>query len=206
MKILKQSFWMLTPINEDEIIKQIERIARVCYKSEDKINKNSGKKLVANLVKNDHSAMLEHVYLSAQFVTNRAIANELVRHRQASYAQESTRYCNYSKGKFNSEISVIRPPFIERGTKIAEIWENSCKESENNYFKLLSQGLTAQEARGVLPLDLKTEIVITANIREWRHIFKVRCSPAAHPQMREMLEPVKRLFEKEMPTIFNLEV
>lgn len=113
-------------------------------------------------------------------------ALESVRHRMASYCQESTRYCNYGKGKFGEEITVIEPCFWPEGSDLYWAWKNACLISEQCYFSLLKSGATPQEARSVLPNSLKTEVVMTANIREWRHFLKLRCSPAAHPQMREV--------------------
>ncbi|UWI17510.1 MAG: Thymidylate synthase complementing protein [Bacteriophage sp.] len=113
-------------------------------------------------------------------------ALESVRHRMASYCQESTRYCNYGKGKFGEEITVIEPCFLEPGSRAYDYWRDACEGVEIRYFDMLAEGCTPQEARSVLPNSLKTEVVMTANIREWRHFLKLRCSPAAHPQMREV--------------------
>ena len=117
-------------------------------------------------------------------------ALESVRHRMASYCQESTRYCNYGKGKFGEEITVIKPCFWDENTLGEKVkmdcWKIAMRDAEDAYFALLDEGCSPQEARSVLPNSLKTEVVMTANIREWRHFLKLRCSPAAHPQMREV--------------------
>ena len=117
---------------------------------------------------------------------DRGVSHEIVRHRMASYCQESTRYCNYGKGKFGEEITVIEPCFLEPGSRAYDYWRDACEGVEIRYFDMLAEGCTPQEARSVLPNSLKTEVVMTANIREWRHFLKLRCSPAAHPQMREV--------------------
>ena len=127
-----------------------------------------------------------HRAFTVKFICDRGVSHEIVRHRMASYCQESTRYCNYGKGKFGEEITVIEPCFWPEGSDLYWAWKNACLISEQCYFSLLKSGATPQEARSVLPNSLKTEVVMTANIREWRHFLKLRCSPAAHPQMREV--------------------
>mgnify|MGYP002528520719 CR=1 FL=1 len=138
------------------------------------------------IIKRGHEAVLEHCSFTVKFICDRGVSHEIVRHRMASYCQESTRYCNYGKGKFGEEITVIEPCFWPEGSDLYWAWKNACLISEQCYFSLLKSGATPQEARSVLPNSLKTEVVMTANIREWRHFLKLRCSPAAHPQMREV--------------------
>jgi len=127
----------------------------------------------------------------------------MVRHRIASYSQESTRYCNYAKGDFNGEITVIEPIFLEPGTEGYEIWKNGCLQAEDNYFKMLNYGCSPQEARAVLPNSLKTEIVMTANIREWRHFLKLRTSKAAHPQIKEVADMLLTELNFILPSLFD---
>ena len=180
MKIVEPKYEILTDISEGGIeeLQQIERVARVCYKSEDKITPDgeSAKKLVRFLVKQEHEAMLEHSQLSVLFTCDRGVANELVRHRIASFAQESTRYCNYSKEKFEGSITVVEPFYIdkEQNRLFYRKWVESCELAEKTYFLMLMNGYRPEQARCVLPLCLKTEIVVTANYREWRNIFKLR--------------------------------
>lgn len=183
----------------------IENAARTCYKSEDRmtVDNSSAKKMIAKLIESGHEAMLEHSSLTVKFVTDRAIANELVRHRLAAYAQESTRYCNYSKDKFGGEITVVRPGYLVPGTTGYNTWYLHCCDAERSYFSLLDFGLTPQEARIVLPLCLKTEIVVTANYREWRHIFKLRTAPDAHPEIRRLLTPLLVELKQRIPVIFD---
>ena len=186
MKIIKPDVQFITPIDGATILKRLEQCGRVCYKSEDKITEGSAEKFVAGIIKRGHEAVLEHYSFTVKFICDRGVSHEIVRHRMASYCQESTRYCNYSKEGFDGEITVIRPSFLTEGTPGWQYWKVACRMAEKSYFELLDWGCSPQEARSVLPNSLKTEVVMTANIREWRHFLKLRCSPAAHPQMREV--------------------
>lgn len=206
MRIIKPSFEILTPISDGGIkeLQHIERIARVCYKSEDKITTDgsSAKKLIKMLIDREHEAMLEHGSISVLFICDRGVSHEIVRHRMASFAQESTRYCNYSKDKFENEIAVIKPTFME--DEFSErAWIDGCQEAERSYFDMLAAGDAPQIARSVLPNSLKTEIVMTANYREWRHFFELRCAPTAHPQMRELAIPLLNELKSRIPVIFD---
>ena len=207
MKIIKPSYEILTPISDGGIkeLQHIEKIGRVCYKSEDRITDDgeSAKKFVKMLISNGHEAMIEHSSLSIKFVVDRGVSHELVRHRIASFAQESTRYCNYSKDKFGNEITVIEPCFWNEDTGFYECWKVSCEQSERYYFELLNGGATPQQARTVLPNSLKTEITITANYREWRNFFKLRTAEASHPQMREVTIPLLKELKTLIPIIFD---
>jgi len=138
-----------------------------------------------------------------RFTVDRGVSHEIVRHRIASYSQESTRYCNYSKEKFGGEISVIEPFFFVGKEAAYKYWKESCMVAENTYMTLLKMNFSPQEARAVLPNSLKTEIVVTYNMREWRHFFKLRAAPAAHPQMRQVSIPLFLLFKKELPVLFS---
>lgn len=141
--------------------------------------------------------------VSVKFICDRGVSHEIVRHRLASYCQESTRYCNYAKEDFQSEITVIMPCYLDKSAAGYRIWERSCKNAETAYFDLLDFGCTPQEARAVLPNSLKTEIVMTANLREWRHFLKLRTSPAAHPQIREVAIPLLNEFKVLIPVMFD---
>lgn len=186
MKIIKPDVEFITPIDGAAILKRLEQCGRVCYKSEAKITDTSAPAFVAGIIKRGHEAVLEHCSFTVKFICDRGVSHEIVRHRVASYCQESTRYCNYSKEGFGSEITVIKPCFLHPYTDGFNLWEEGCLFAEQTYFNLLECGCSPQEARSVLPNSLKTEVVMTANIREWRHFLKLRCSPAAHPQMREV--------------------
>lgn len=207
MKIIEPSYEILTNISPFGTLEleQIERAARVCYKSEDKIldQAESAKRLIANLIRNGHEAMLEHSTLSVKFVCDRGVSHELVRHRMASFAQESTRWCNYSQEKFGNELTFIRPFFLEPGTAKYEAWYQTMQDAETAYLVFLFANLTPQEARCVLPNSLKTEIVVTANYREWRHIFRLRCAQDAHPQMRQLMCPLLKELQETIPVIFD---
>jgi len=198
MKIVEPSVELLwaTPFAID----LIEMTGRTCYKSEDLITDDSADKFVRMLIKRGHEAMIEHASASFKFVCDRCVSHELVRHRLASFAQESSRYCNYSKEKFGKSIGVIMPPFKMTDTS-EEIWREAMGSAEAYYLELIKNGEPAQIARSVLPIGLKTEIVCTANFREWRHILKLRTSPAAHPMIRNLMIEVYNWFHANYPVI-----
>jgi thymidylate synthase (FAD) len=203
MKIVKAGFEILTKVNGFDVLRALEAAGRTCYKSEDKITGESAVEFVKNIIKRGHEAMIEHYSISARIICDRGVSHEIVRHRLASYAQESTRYCNYSKNKFGNEITVIKPCFFNESEAAYGYWETSCKYAEITYFHLLELGAAPQEARSVLPNSLKTEIVVTMNLREWRHFFKLRTATAAHPQMREITVPMLAAFRDMIPVIFD---
>ena len=209
MKIVQPSVTLINPPSRDDLYKQIERAGRVCYKSEDKITEDSAEKFIRGLIKRGHEAVIEHGSITALFVCDRGVSHELVRHRIASYCQESTRYCNYSKDAFGNEITVIQPSWLERPADDDpkatdwDVWEYSCEQAEQAYFELLRRGRTPQEARAVLPTCLKTEIMVTMNPREWRHFFKLRCSSAAHPDMRYVALMALDMFVENWPALFE---
>lgn len=208
MQIIKPSYDILTPISEGGIeeLKHIEKIARVCYKSEDKISEDgsSAKKLIKNLIDRGHEAMIEHSSLSVKFICDRGVSHELVRHRIASFAQESTRYCNYANDKFGNELTFILPLFWDnKPSDLYFKWFEAMKDAENHYLYLIENGAQPQEARSVLPNSIKTEITITANYREWRNFFKLRTAKAAHPQMRELTIPLLAELKEKIPVIFD---
>lgn len=209
MKIIDASYEILTKVNGEQILKDIEKIGRTCYKSENKITEDSAKKFVGMLVKNGHEAMIEHSSITVKFICDRGVSHELVRHRLASFAQESTRYCNYSKDKFENQLTFINPCFESTGPLIKtdieryNIWYYHMKACKEAYLGLINSGMSPQMARTVLPNSLKTEIVMTMNLREWRHFFKLRCDKAAHPQMRELTIPLLVEFKKLIPVVFD---
>lgn len=206
MKVIRPSFEILTPINREDVLKHLETVARTCYKSEDKITEQSAPKMVKGLIKSHHTAMIEHFSVSVKMIVDRGVSHEIVRHRIASYAQESTRYCNYSQGKFGNEITVIKPLFFDEGTPEYIIWEESCMQAEKAYNELIEMGRSPQEARSVLPNSLKTEIVVTMNLREWIHFFNLRAlgtTGAPHPQMKEISMMVLEEFSNQLPEIFG---
>lgn len=194
-------------IPESEInkafLQKLERYARVCYKSEDKIQGAVNEKFLGSLLRQGHESVIEHEKITLMFVTDRGITHEIVRHRIGSYSQESTRYCNYSIDKFGNEITVIDPFFYRNRPSEYALWKASCEEAEAKYFALLEAGSTPQEARSVLPNSLKTEIVVTYNLREWRHFLRLRSDRASHPQIQEIAIPLLLFFKEKMPVLFD---
>ena len=210
MKIVEAGYEILTPISAGGIeeLKRIELAARTCYKSEGRITADgsSAKKLVAALIKRKHFAMLEHGgVVSVRFICDRGISHELVRHRLASFAQESTRYCNYGLNSFGNEITVIKPSWAGEQTDPEgyKLWKDTMLCCEDAYMEMLQNGYKAQQARCVLPTCLKTEIVVTANLREWRAIFELRCAHDAHPDIRALMVPLWREMKHRIPVLFD---
>lgn len=227
MKLIRPSYEILSEINGEKVLMEIEKAARTCYKSEEKIVFEemplyaiSARELLSLLMNRNHQAMLEFgPSITVKFVCDRGVSHELVRHRIASFAQESTRYCNYTKGKFDGEITYIIPEWIsdeqidlvkrmnEKNYMQIEpaviYWYNSLNEAEQAYKLLSKDGWKPEKARSVLPNSLKTEICVKANIREWRHIFTLRTAPAAHPQMRELMVPLLKEFKEKIPMLFD---
>lgn len=232
MKLVLPNVEIISKVDGDEALKQIERVARTCYKSEHLITDESASKMVKRLLDSKHEAMLEFYDVTVKFTCDRAIANEIVRHRVASYAQESTRYCNYSKDKFDGELTFVIPENVRWdlvcccGThdKINDMWYvngeayldksnpkfleldtflSSLQIAEDSYLDLLKAGWKPEEARSVLPMSLKTELNMKANLREWRHFFKLRCAKTAHPDVRHLAEKLLVDMATQIPVIFD---
>ena len=206
MKIIEHSVEFIDTIDSNKILKKLERCGRVCYKSEDLITDESSIKFINAIIKSGHETILEHVSITVLMITNRGVTHELVRHRIASYSQESSRYCNYSKGKFGSELTFIKPCFLIENSEEYKIWEESMSSSEKYYLKLIEKGCSAQESREVLPNSLKTEIVVTMNLREWRHFFKLRAigtTGKPHPEMEKIALITLQMFKENIPVIFD---
>ena len=200
-KIIEPSFEILTPIDGEQILKHIELCGRVCYKSENLITEDSAKQFVEKIKQRDHQSVLEHFSITVKFITDRGISHEIVRHRLASFSQESSRYCAYNKNKFGHEITVIRPSNLNDDQY--KLWKTAIEDAELMYFQLLNNGSTPEIARSVLPACTKTELMVTANLREWKHIFEMRCSEAAHPDVRKIMIPLREEFRKQIPVIFD---
>lgn len=200
MILVQPSVEIIDNIDGEAILKKIELCGRVCYKSEDKIMLDSAKVFVAGLLKRGHESVIEHVSFSVRFICDRGVSHEIVRHRIASFSMSSTRYCNFGH---DGEIAVIEPSTIEKDTLGYISWQRACEVSEMEYMNMIENGYTPQQARAVLPNSLKTELIMTANLREWRHFLKLRTSKAAHPDMRvvaiDLLHQVKNL----IPIIFD---
>lgn len=208
-RIIEASTEILTPISQfgQNELRQIEAVGRTCYKSEQSaFDYNATKKFVSNLIERGHEAMLEHSQLSIKFIVDRGVSHELVRHRLMSFAQESTRYCNYANDKFGNELTFIRPCFWGEDSTEMSIWENQMLAAEAAYMQLTSAGVPPEQARSVLPNSLKTEIVLTGNYREWRHFFKLRAiglTGKPHPQMLEVTIPLLATLQAKLPVVFD---
>ena len=203
MKLIAPSFELLDKPNGAEMLQKLELAGRVCYKSEERITPDSAAGFIGRILQSGHESVLEHEKLTVRLICDRGVTHELVRHRIASYSQESTRYCNYSKEKFQGELTFIRPFFWESDPEKFGVWKRAMESAERAYLALMDLGATAQEARSVLPNSLKTELVVTMDLREWRHFFRLRTSAAAHPQMRELTLPLLAAFREAVPVVFD---
>lgn len=203
MRIIEPYFEILDELDGKKMLQKIERIGRVCYKSEDLITEDSAEKFIGNILKRGHESVIEHEKISVKMVCDRGVTHEIVRHRVASYSQESTRYCNYQKDKFGNELTFIKPVFWKEDSPEYTLWKESMQQIEDQYMKLIEMGASAQEARSILPNSLKTEIVVTMNLREWRHFFRLRTASAAHPQIREIAGMVLEEFRRQIPVVFD---
>ena len=209
MKVIEPYVILEDKIEGSEILKKIEKIGRVCYKSENNITEDSAERFIKSIIARGHESVLEHASVSVRVICDRGVSHEIVRHRVASYSQESTRYCNYSNDKFENELTFIKPCFWETENTDGSIngklliWEDTMQGIENNYIALLKNGATPEQARSILPNSLKTELVMTMNLREWRHFFKLRTSKRAHPQMREVALMILKEFQDKIPIIFD---
>mgnify|MGYP001031223495 FL=1 len=203
MRIVNSSYEILSEIDSEKMMKSIEIAGRTCYKSENKITMDSATKFVEMIIKRGHLSVIEHEKITVRFVFDRGISHEMVRHRLASFSQESTRYCNYSKDKHDNQITVIGLSQYLKNENSLKVWMDAMKAAENAYFKLIELGETPQIARSVLPNSLKTEIVVTANLREWRLILTQRTANEAHPQIREVMRPLLTELKETLPAIFN---
>ena len=203
MKIIMPSFEIMSNMSSDNILKNIELYGRVCYKSEENVTIDSAKGFIENIIKNGHESVIEHEKVTVKIICDRGISHEIVRHRIASYSQESTRYCNYSQSKFGRELTLIKPCFWNENSVEYQLWLQTMKTIEDNYNKLIDSGTKPEEARSILPNSLKTEIVVTMNLREWRHFFKLRTTCRAHPQMREVAIPLLKHFQGLIPVVFD---
>lgn len=198
MKITEPTITIETPLDGAAILKAIERAGRTAYKSEARITDDSAERFVRTLLDRGHESPLEHQSITVRIVCDRGISHELVRHRLASYTQESTRYCRY-----RGEIEFIKPVNIPQNTVEYVVWMQACQEAEKAYNRLLSSGCKPETARSVLPNCLKTEIVMTANLREWRHILKLRAAPEAHPDMQRLMLKLRQELREKVPVVFD---
>jgi thymidylate synthase (FAD) len=203
MRVIEPSFEILDAIDGASILSKIERAGRTCYQSEGHTTADSAGGFIRRIMNSGHHSVIEHTSITVRFVCDRGVSHELVRHRLASYSQESTRYANYSKDRFGKEITVVKPPFWPEDSAAYRQWYEAMKAAETHYMLLIEMGAKPEEARSVLPNSLKTEIVMTCNVREWRHVFSLRCPCQAHPQIRELMLPLLDEFHKRIPVLFD---
>lgn len=201
MRIVEPSFEILNAPKREEVLRHLELCGRVCYKSEDKMTEESASRFVKFLIERGHESPIEHIGISVRIICDRGVSHEWVRHRIASYSQESTRYCNYNSEKFGGGIAFIRPYFADN-ERLFEIWKAEMESAEKAYMDMLANGAKPEDARSVLPNSLKTEFICTMNLREWRHFFALRCAKAAHPAMREIAVPLQEAFREMLPELF----
>ena len=193
MQVIKSSVELVNPMSYKEALNITELATRVCYKSEDKMKEGSAEKLIKGIIKSKHFGCLEHVNLTVKFICDRACSHQLVRHRLMSFNQKSQRYCK------EDNLEVIKPEGLEN----TSLWLESCRQAENAYAELIRRGEKPEVARGVLPNSTATEIYATANLREWRHFFELRCDSPAHPQMRELVIPLLKEMSEVIPIVFD---
>lgn len=203
MRIIEPSVEILSNLETSKIMRNLEFFGRVCYKSEELISEESAEQFIRMIIKNGHESVLEHESLTVKFICDRGVSHEIVRHRIASYSQESTRYCNYSRDKFGKELTFIKPCFWKEDDNSYKVWLGVMENIERQYIKLIENGAKPEEARSILPNSLKTEIVVTMNIRELRHFLRLRTSEKAHPQMREVANKLLRYVHNTLPVLFE---
>ena len=199
MQIIKPSVYIRTQIFEKKVIEDLELAGRTCYKSHYLITETSAINFVSRIIEDGHHSVLEHFSISVLIICDRGVSHELVRHRLASYSQESTRYVRYE----NNDISFIIPCFWEDNEKMLQEWRASMLLAEARYVCLMKFGARPEQARSVLPNSTKTEIIMTCNLREWRHVLTLRCAKSAHPQMREIMLLLLQKMHKKLPIIFR---
>ena len=190
-------------VNGIQIMKNIERACRTCYRSEGKITEESYKTLLKNCITRGHESVLEHEKVTIRMYCDLGVYKDLTRHRIASFSIESTRYCNYGKDKFDDELKIIKPCNIEEGTDIYANWKNACEAIEKNYMEMSKKGALPDQLRMILPHSIAAEVTMTANIREWKHILSLRASNHTHPSIRQLMIPLLLYFKQIMPEIFE---
>ena len=204
MKIIEAKAELVGELDGEKVIKHIERAGRVCYKSESRISDNSAEKFISNILKSGHESVIEHAGATFKIICDRGVTHEIVRHRIASYSQESTRYCDYTNDeKFGGELTFIKPCFWTEGDENFALWKDAMQKIEDTYLAMRKNGARPEEARSILPNSLKTEIFVTMNFREWRHFLKLRTAKRAHPQMREISLQIYKILNEKIPVLFS---
>ena len=203
MKVVDASYKILTSFLVDPTL-MIEKIGRVCYHSEDKIKPGSSDIFIQKLIERGHESVLEHSLVTVQFTVDRGISHELVRHRLASFTQESTRYCDYTnEDKYPDGVIFVRPSYLKKDSWMECIWQAGCADCERDYQLMINNGAKPEEARALLNNSVATTIVVSANFREWRHILDLRCAKGAHPQIRAVMLPLLKELHEEVPVVFD---
>lgn len=200
MKIIRPSIRPVKAYDGDALLLELDSAARLCYKSEGKINYNNLGNVIASCIKNGHTSVLEHVSLSFNVILDNGILREWTRHRIASYSVESTRYCDYSK---KDGVKFIQPLEFQENSAAYKIWEKSCADCEEAYNELSELGCQPQERREVLNFSVACEMRFTANIRSLRNLFKLRCAKTAHLHMRELCIPMLLYCKDLIPIVFD---
>ena len=222
MKIIEPRVELMREFDGADVLKFIERCGRTCYQSEKNITADSADKFVRNLIKRGHESVLEHFSATFKIICDRGVMAELTRHRLASFSVESTRYNNYASDKFDGELTFIRPHLQSNTVGMKEeiyekaltknmsffvltniAWESKMRDVEEFYKNLIESGIQPEQARAILPNSLKTEIVMTANLRELRHILKLRMAKDAHPQMRQVALMILKILKGKLPVVFE---
>lgn len=206
MRVIEQSVHLEDAINREEVLKKIERCGRTCYKSEHLITESSASKFINRIISSHHESVIEHQSITLRLVCDRGVSHELVRHRIASYSQESTRYCNYNNDKFGNELTFIKP-ILDPKHKVneefyMENWNKVMQDIENSYIDMINNGVIPEYSRQILPNSLATEIVVTMNIRSWRHFLQLRMHKSAHPQIRDLAFKIYDVLNGILPELF----
>jgi len=203
MKIIEPSIEILDDIDGEQILRKLERAGRVCYKSEGKMADGTAQKFIQSIIGRGHESVIEHEKVTVLVTCDRGVTHEIVRHRIASYSQESTRYCNYMGDKFGNELTFIKPCFWHEDAPAFATWKACMQHIEDTYLELINQGVKAEQARAILPNSLKAEIVVTMNMRSWRHFLSLRSEVAAHPQIRQIAGMILNEFKARIPFLFD---
>ena len=201
MKIIKPKIYVEN-IDGIKVMKRIERACRTCYRSEGSIDDESYKRLIKNCINRGHESVLEHEKVTIRMICDIGVYKDLTRHRFGSFSIESTRYCNYGKDKFENEIKFIEPVNIDKTSELYKDWYRTVDFIEQEYVRMSRMGATPDQMRMILPHSTAAEVTMTANIREWRHILKLRASKMAHPAIQQLMIPLLLHFKTIMPELF----
>ena len=203
MRIIKPSVEIVSNFSGLEVAKHIELCGRSCYASCNLITEDSYKTFLKNILSKEHESVVEHYSVTVKFIGSRAFSHQIVRHRIASYSQQSMRYCNFSRDKFGSEIRFIQPPRIQSNTPEFVIWQRQVEGAEKAYMDLIDLGIKAQDARSVLPISTATEVIVTMNLRSWRHYLRLRTDKHTQDEHRLLAQDLLNQFKAEIPIIFD---